>query len=274
MLAAGALFEYWSRTIGRQTPRRYAILGVLTGLTALVRWQDAVFLVVPAADVLYQSIETMRRRRGQRARLGAAPVVEGVVNLAACGAAALVTFSPQVFVWMTLYAQPVAMPQGTGWMQWHAPHLLKVLFHDWHGLLTWSPVFAVSLIGLGPLARRHPRMALVMGAALLASWYGNGSVAEWWAGEAYGARRFVSCFPIFVVGAAAALERWTPRTPAMAALTTVFVVHNLLLLLQYQLFMHGLRTIAPYPRGTYALWVARFIVPFDLLRWWIGGGGS
>jgi hypothetical protein len=41
------------------------------------------------------------------------------------------------------------------------------------------------------------------------------------------------------------------------------------LLLQYQTFMHGLRTVAPYPKGGYDLWLARFVVPFDLLRWWL-----
>jgi hypothetical protein len=30
--------------------------------------------------------------------------------------------------------------------------------------------------------------------------------------------------------------------------------------------MHGARTIAPYPKGFGGLWLARFVVPFRLLR--------
>jgi hypothetical protein len=30
--------------------------------------------------------------------------------------------------------------------------------------------------------------------------------------------------------------------------------------------MHGVRDVAPYPRGAYNLYVARFVVPIDLAR--------
>jgi len=113
------------------------------------------------------------------------------------------------------------------------------------------------------------------------SWYTNAAVADWWAGEAYGARRFVSCFPIFTIGLAAALQPLAERQRqpasqresvsrgprAIAAFAIVVITLNGLLLLQYQTFMHGLRTLAPYPTGGYDLWLARFVVPFDLLRW-------
>ena len=46
------------------------------------------------------------------------------------------------------------------------------------------------------------------------------------------------------------------------------VALNLLLLLQYQLFMHGLRDIAPYPRGLWGLALARFVTPLEFVRWW------
>jgi hypothetical protein len=52
--------------------------------------------------------------------------------------------------------------------------------------------------------------------------------------------------------------------------TAVFVILNGLLLLQYQLFMHGLARLAPYPSGFHALVVARFLVPFRLLGWLLG----
>jgi hypothetical protein len=119
------------------------------------------------------------------------------------------------------------------------------------------------------LGRRDPLVAIALGAALLVSWYANAAVADWWAGEAYGARRFVSCFPIFVIGLAGAIRPIAHRLRRLASLAALVIVLNGLLLLQYQTFMHGLRTVAPYPRGAYELWLARFVVPFELIRRWL-----
>jgi hypothetical protein len=121
---------------------------------------------------------------------------------------------------------------------------------------------------LAPLAKRD---RLVGAAALLffaLSWYVNAVVADWWAGEAFGARRFVSCFPVFALGLTALIEAWSPALKTLVTTAAVVVAHTFLLLVQYQAFMKGLRDIVPYPIGGYGLWLARFRVPFDLMAWW------
>jgi hypothetical protein len=105
-------------------------------------------------------------------------------------------------------------------------------------------------------------------AFFLISWYVNAAVADWWAGEAFGARRFLSCYPIFVLGLAALLDSLRTGTMARATLATVFIAHTFLLLVQYQAFMHGLRDVVPYPRGADGMWLARFRAPLDLIAWW------
>jgi hypothetical protein len=123
------------------------------------------------------------------------------------------------------------------------------------------------------LWKREPMVAVALGVAVLVSWYTNAAVADWWAGEAYGARRFVSCFPIFTIGLSAAIQPLAERQPhrlrTIAAFAVVVIGLNGLLLLQYQAFMHGLRNVVPYPQAGYDLFLARFVVPFDLLRWWL-----
>ncbi len=146
---------------------------------------------------------------------------------------------------------------------------VEVLFSDWHGLLTWTPIVAVALVGWcrlrGSTARSRrddPFPGL--------SWYVNAAVADWWAGEAFGSRRFVSCFP-GVRSRSGGVDRLVGSVaPEAAVVSAVIVVHTGLLFVQYQAFMHGLRDIAPYPRGAYNLWLARFVVPVDLLREWLG----
>jgi hypothetical protein len=268
LLATSAFWYAWIRTgQGRSTTnyqlptsngtKRYALLGVCAGIAALMRWQDAILLAPVALDLLV-NVRTGKYRLPQAARLG-------IVAFAA----AAVAFIPQMIVWMVLYGQPLALPQGAGFMRWTEPALWSVLFSDWHGLFTWTPVVAVALIGLMPLARKHGTLAAGAILFLALSWYVNAAVADWWAGEAFGSRRFVSCFPVFALALAALIDWWAPTLRKLALAATVIVVHTGLLFVQYQAFMHGLRDVAPYPRGAYNLWVARFVVPFDLLREWL-----
>jgi hypothetical protein len=291
MLTVGIFVLAWLTTRDRQTIGRYALVGFLCGLASLVRWQDAVLLIIPAIDAVWHALILPKREvvskqantsrethlplshgevRGEGGR--GVRVLRALTNLAACGLAAAIAFVPQMMVWNTLYGSPFLVPQGEDFMKWTAPALVSVLFSE-HGLISWTPIVAVSLVGLVMLWKREPMVAAALGAAMLVSWYTNAAVADWWGGEAFGARRFVSCFPILVIGLSAAIqplaEREPPRLRAIGAFAAVVIALNGLLLLQYQTFMHGLRTLAPYPKGGYDLWLARFVVPFDLLRWWL-----
>jgi hypothetical protein len=256
MLAVSAFWTSWILTLDRQHAVRYGTIGLLAGFAALVRWQDAVLLIVPAADALW---------RLQTDGVGAA-----TVRIGASVAGAFLAFLPQMAVWTVLYGTPLAIPQGEGFMKWGQPALVAVLFSDNHGLISWTPIVALALVGLVPLARRNPLVGLSAALFFGISWYVNAAVSDWWAGEAFGARRFVSCFPVFVLGLAALLDRARIGTAAAASIAAAFTVHTLLLLVQYQAFMHGLRHVVPYPRGVAGLWLARFRAPFDLLAWWIG----
>jgi hypothetical protein len=243
---------------GRQRPTvgRYVVLGVLAGVAALMRWQDATILVVPAIELIW------RLRRGMT--LGSA-FVRGF----ACLAGAVAGFLPQMIVWHTIYGRALAIPQGEGFMRWTAPALGPVLFSDWHGLFTWTPVVAIAVAGLAFLLRRDYVVFAASATFLAISWYVNAAAADWWAGEAFGSRRFVSCFPVFVLGLAALIDRWSPTPRTLAIAVSAAIAHTFLLLVQYQAFMHGIRDVVPYPRGAFNLWLARFVVPFDLMRRWL-----
>ena len=258
LLATSAFWYAWVRSDRSPDVHRYAILGGLTGLSALMRWQDGILLAPVALDLLLR----MKAREMSLRR--------AVVAGAAALIASIIVFSPQMIVWTTLYGQPLALPQGEGFMRWTDPALLLVLFSDWHGLLTWTPVCAIAIAGSVYLARRDPRLGGAAILFLLLSWYVNAAVADWWAGEAFGARRFVSCFSVMALTLAALIDRWAPAANRVALAGGIVVAHTFLLLVQYQAFMHGLRDAAPYPRGAYNLWLARFVVPIDLAREWLG----
>jgi hypothetical protein len=257
MLATSLLTFIWWRTRHRQTAARYAVIGALVGAVALVRWQDAVFLAAPVMDAVSAALSGPGDRATRWRR--------SAINLLACAGAAAAAFVPQMIVWFVIYGDPLLVPQGSGFMRWSDPHGLDVLFSTFRGLFTWTPVVALSLAGIFLVWSRLRQVGMTLAVIFLLSWYVNASAADWWAGEAFGARRFVSCFPIFVIGCSAALHGLSGRPRLSVALVALVIGCNLLLLLQYQLFLKGWRDLAPYPDDMWSLWVSRFTVPFRLL---------
>jgi hypothetical protein len=257
MFTASLFFYAWLTRRDRMSIRRAATWGALAGVCALMRWQDAILLVVPA-------IEALRWQESPTRRLYA---------LAAVALAFVAAFLPQMIVWTVLYGQPFAIPQGPSFMRWTSPHLIDVLFSDNHGLFSWAPLLLPALFGLVTLLRREPAWRLPVGLVLIVSWYVNAAVADWWAGEAYGARRFLSLFPLFSLGLSVWIDSavGAARRRARYAVVGVLCVLNGLLLLQYQLFMKGLTALAPYPSGLQGLFVERFLVSWRLARWLLGG---
>jgi hypothetical protein len=255
MFFATAFFAHWISRRRRWTARDAAVSGALAGLAALMRWQDAIFLVVPIWECLRQR----------------APLASRVTAVGAAALGALVAFSPQMAVWQALYGRPFALPQGPSFLEWWSPNPVAVLFSDYHGLFTWSPILVLSIWGLVTLFKRERELIVPVAAVLLASWYVNAAVVDWWAGEAYGARRFLSLYPLFVVGLAIWIDGSAATSRAPRILTVAaFVVANGLLLVQYQAFMKGLRDLAPYPGGVVGFWLERFVVPWRLLTRWLG----
>ena len=52
MLTGACFFSYWLRVRDEMTASRMVGLGALAGLCALMRWQDVVFVVIPAIEAL------------------------------------------------------------------------------------------------------------------------------------------------------------------------------------------------------------------------------
>lgn len=109
-----------------------------------------------------------------------------------------------------------------------------MLFGADHGLVSWTPIAGVALVGLVLLWRRDRRLAAGLLAVFAAMLY---IVAAHVTHEqsSFGNRFFVTFTPGFVVGTAVvagwALARW--RTAAVGGLVAVMVVWNLLFAFQW-----------------------------------------
>jgi len=190
---AVALYLYCCVRLARGGALAWLGIGLAGGLVAITRWQDAVFWIVPA---IHLATEIARARLAPRAI--AAALGRGAMFL--LGAAVLV--APQLAVFQVLNGDWLAVPQGKSFISIVPQHLGSVLFSWFHGLYSWTPLLALATIGLVMAARaRRPWAAALLVAFLLQLWV-NAGLWQWWAGHAFGARRFVSAVPLLAVGLA------------------------------------------------------------------------
>jgi len=225
----------------------WAAIGAAGGLAALVREQDALFLIIPAGMLLLQAVT----RRAW---------VTILVRGAAMATAAVLAFLPQLFAYHALTGRFSPSRLVARKMSWSSPHLLQVLFDPGHGLFAWSPLLLVATAGLVyllwsrgvwgdrrvppasmsergliPRERRSATVALLALALLLQVWI-NGAVESWTQAGAFGSRRFVSSTPIFAWGLAALLAAVPARRERLAAAcVSVFVWWNVGLMVQFGL---------------------------------------
>jgi hypothetical protein len=169
-------------------------LGLTLGIGMSVRWQNGVYLLLPAVDLLGQALRREPRGIVRRALLAGAGVFAGVL--------------PQMLAWKAIYGEYLLAypPHGADFVRLTRPFLLNTLFSSRHGLLSWTPVFWLCFLGLVPLTRRNPRRFAILWAPVLIMTYVNACSGDWWSGGAYSNRRFDSLLPVFALGLAAFLR--------------------------------------------------------------------
>ncbi len=233
--AASAFFAtlaitLWERGRGRSGAFAFLALGLVLGLAMSVRWQNGILLLLPALDL------ALRFRRAPTAVLALAP------HALALGAGACIGAFPQMLAWKAIYDYWILPypPQGPGFVRLHHPFVLETLFSSRHGLLSWTPVFWLGFVGMIPLARRRPALALAFLPPLVLMTWVNMGVADYWGGASFSNRRFDSLLPVFAFGFAAsidALRRFVAQRPRLAtlAIAVPFCAWNLALAEQLRL---------------------------------------
>ncbi|MBK5257926.1 MAG: hypothetical protein JJE39_18025 [Vicinamibacteria bacterium] len=128
------------------------------------------------------------------------------------GVGAVAVFSPQLLVWKVLYGSFITIPQGSDFIDWTGRHTLDVLLSADRGLFNWHPALLPGLFGLLVLLRVPELRAYAVAclAILGLTAFVNGSVRDWNASAAFGARRFDLVAPPLAFGLAHLLSRSRP----------------------------------------------------------------
>lgn len=176
--------------------RAWAWLGAIAGLMTLIRWQNALFALLPACDAVAGLAAALRT--GDRAR--ARRVLAGGALFSLC---ATVAFVPQMIAWHAIYGSWLAVSPLGPKIRWADPQLADILWSSRNGLFSWSPILYAGAIGLVIFAARQPGIGVPMLLALALMTYFNACIQDWWGSDGFGGRRFDGTIPFFCLGVAA-----------------------------------------------------------------------
>jgi hypothetical protein len=232
---AVALFvTTWLAARERWSPVGVAGLGAVAALMGMVREQDLFFAVGPALDFAWTVAREWRTGHG--------PVVRRQLVSAAAGLAGFaVAYLPQAMAYVTLNGRLGPPDYIASKMRWMAPYAPHVLLSPGHGLLIWTPLVLLCLVGLVAFAlgrvtpsSGHRRLGTLLVLMFASQVYVSGSVDSWTVGGSFGQRRFVGTTVLLVVGLAA-LWRLVETRPRwlLGGAIAVCVWWNLALMAQF-----------------------------------------
>jgi hypothetical protein len=219
MASVAGFMWMWAATQASRRPRDWALLGALLGLAALIRWQNALFALLPGIDALLALL------RGWRANDRAAvsrTLAGGGIFLAV----AFVAFLPQMLAWHAIYGTYVARSPVGPQIRWFDPHLADIFWSARNGLFSTTPIAYVGAIGLVAFAIARPAAGLPALVAVLTMAYFNACIQDWWGSAGFGARRFDGIVPLLAIGVAAFLDRGADvvRRHAVAAVSAALAL--------------------------------------------------
>ena len=220
MAAVAAFLWLWGATRDRRSLRSWALLGLLAGLMALIRWQNLLFALLPGLDAL---IVLVRYARGRGDRRVLRDTIAGSAAFLGC---TLIAFLPQMLAWQSIYGTPIARSPVGPQIRWFDPQIADILWSARNGLLSTTPILYLGAIGLAIVAFVRPAAGLPAIAAVLVMVYFNACIQDWWGSAGFGGRRFDGTIPLFALGLAAFIDAaaGVVRRHATAAVTALLVL--------------------------------------------------
>ena len=236
VFAVGIFLWYWQRTRRGRTLFQWMVLGLISGLMLDVYYPNVAILLVPALESLrryWKGLRAVPRDWESVRRL--------LLHNAGYILVTMVAFLPTMVTRRIIYGGALSFGYGTpgGW-RWTSPVLWQVLFSSDHGLISWTPIVLVALIGLAIFWKYDAEFAAYITLSSLVFYYLISSYFAWDGVSSFGARYFLSLTPVFVLGLSVLfyeLQQWLKSTAwatmAGASATAVLVVWNLAFIFQW-----------------------------------------
>jgi hypothetical protein len=262
VFAVALFLWYWDRTRGSRTFLQWILLGLISGLMLDVYFANGVFLILPLIESLVDYGDAWKTQEFREAASLFAANFCFLLTVILCFVPTLIT-RRIIFGGFFRFSSY----QHAAW-DWTAPHWYSILFSSEHGILLWTPILALAIIGLVFVPRRAKVLTSYLSAGAAAFFYLISCYPDWAGISAFGNRFFISVTPIFIFGLALLLQRFggffrssTRAFSLAASVLFLFIVWNAGFIFQW-----GAHLISP--RGPVSLSeVAHnqiFVVPREL----------
>ncbi len=216
--SAAWLVAYSIRHRDHHSFRHHGMLGLIAGISALIRWQNVLLLWFP----LLAWTPWRGLNRHSVMRLTCEWLITALVLI-------MIT-SPQILIWK--HSPASADFDRMNLLDSPSPSILSSLFSLNRGLFTWSPLMMLGVFGLMILIRKDPVLGWACLLTICIQVYVNAVRTDWWGGAGFGARRYVACLPFFGLGLAYFTTLLTTRfrQRLMIVITGAAIILNLLLI--------------------------------------------
>lgn len=227
VFAVALFLWYWERTRGSRTFPQWIVLGLISGLMLDVYFANGVFLVLPLIESLVHYWDDWKEQDFRQAASLFGANFCYLLTVILCFVPTLITRSI-IFGGFFRFGSY----QHAAW-DWTAPHWYSILFSSEHGILLWTPILALAILGLVFVPRRAKVLTSYFSAGAAAFFYLISCYPDWAGISAFGNRFFISVTPIFIFGLALLLQRFggffrSASRPFVAAVVVIllFIVWN------------------------------------------------
>ena len=201
VFAVALFLWYWERTRGSRTFRQWILLGLISGLMLDVYFANGVFLVLPLIESLVEYGDALKKEEFREARSLFAANFCFLLTVILCFVPTLIT---RYIIFGGFFR--FGTYSGLQW-DWTAPHWHSILVSSEHGILTWTPILALAIIGLFFVPRRAKVLTSYLSAGAAAFFYLISCYPYWNGTASFGNRYLISLTPIFIFGLALLLQR-------------------------------------------------------------------
>jgi hypothetical protein len=227
---------YWESTRENRTLSQWLTLGLISGLMLDVYYPNLFLLTILAVEAVGQYRRSFRATSTERANFQGR-----LLRYVVFAAAAFVVMIPTFISRWIVYGGPLR----SGYISirnylWSEPVFFSVLFSSNHGLLAWTPVVALAVLGLVLFAIRVPDIGVPFFVSLVAFYVFISFYPDWAGISSFGNRFFTSLTALFVLGLAYLLQGFAARFreirwPAVvsAGALACFVLWNLGMIYQW-----------------------------------------
>ena len=196
VFAVALFLWFWERTRPERTLGQWVGLGLCGGLMMNTYFPNGVLLVIPLLESLSGYVRSWKTRS-----LPAATTL--LFRNSVFTAMLFLAVVPTLITRAIVFGGPFRFgAYGSLPWDWSAPHRWEVLFSPNHGLLTWTPLIAVAIVGLLLAGGPAREISAYCGAAALAFYYLIASYPYWDGMSSFSNRFFISLTPIFILGLA------------------------------------------------------------------------